>query len=544
MLRRFPCRSLAFAGGAARVGGLALLATLALAGGVLALGPVASAAPATSPAYTVTNCVTDGTSGTQGDLQDALTYATAHPGTSVTFKCANGKGSHDIKIVNTLNITTSMSIDGTNRNGGGNVSLDGYFATQVMSVHLPTSADTLTLKNITIWYGDATNGAGLDNTGSGTVEIVNSTFTGNYASQGGGGLDNSGGGTVTISQSIFSSNSAGLEGGALRTVGGTLSITDSTISDNQALFSGGGLYSETGTVTITGSTFSGNNAALGGGLENASGTVTLTNSTVTDNLAHYGGGLYNTVIKSASTATIMSSTVADNTANDDGGGLDNDAGTVVIGGSIVAENQARNGEDCNNLGTLTSLGYNLESMRECFSDPVTKHPLTTTDLLTSLAKLGALAKNGGPTPTQALLVGSAAINAIPVGATFTNNAVACASTGTTDQRGVSRPQEGKCDIGAYEYTTPVRTTGRSGDGGSASAPITAHAPNAKGTTHTSKASQQGQTTNGSQAQPGVGIMAWQSGSFPAWLVALLVLAFAALGGGALAFTRARAKGTR
>jgi hypothetical protein len=54
-------------------------------------------------------------------------------------------------------------------------------------------------------------------------------------------------------------------------------------------------------------------------------------------------------------------------------------------------------------------------------------------------KLGALAANGGPTRTLALLPGSPALNQIPA---------PCAVT--TDQRGIHRPQGPKCDIGSFE----------------------------------------------------------------------------------------------
>jgi hypothetical protein len=55
-----------------------------------------------------------------------------------------------------------------------------------------------------------------------------------------------------------------------------------------------------------------------------------------------------------------------------------------------------------------------------------------------------LAANGGPTETEALGAGSAAIDAIATPA-------ACAAT---DQRGVVRPQGAGCDIGAYEAGPP------------------------------------------------------------------------------------------
>jgi hypothetical protein len=65
-------------------------------------------------------------------------------------------------------------------------------------------------------------------------------------------------------------------------------------------------------------------------------------------------------------------------------------------------------------------------------------------------RLAALADNGGPTQTQALEAGSPAIDAVPA------SSAGCAAT---DQRGVSRPQGGGCDIGAYEHAPPGVLTG-------------------------------------------------------------------------------------
>ncbi|CAA9454347.1 MAG: hypothetical protein AVDCRST_MAG01-01-4978, partial [uncultured Rubrobacteraceae bacterium] len=59
-------------------------------------------------------------------------------------------------------------------------------------------------------------------------------------------------------------------------------------------------------------------------------------------------------------------------------------------------------------------------------------------------RLGSLADNGGPTRTHALLAGSPAIDAVPVG---TNG---CAADFTADQRGVHRPLGGACDAGSVE----------------------------------------------------------------------------------------------
>jgi hypothetical protein len=53
--------------------------------------------------------------------------------------------------------------------------------------------------------------------------------------------------------------------------------------------------------------------------------------------------------------------------------------------------------------------------------------------------VGPLGKNGGPTPTHALLIGSPAIDA--------GTAEGCPAT---DQRGVLRPQGKACDMGSLE----------------------------------------------------------------------------------------------
>ena len=54
-------------------------------------------------------------------------------------------------------------------------------------------------------------------------------------------------------------------------------------------------------------------------------------------------------------------------------------------------------------------------------------------------RIGALADNGGPTRTRALLAGSPAIDAA--------SATDCPAT---DQRGVARPQGAGCDMGSFE----------------------------------------------------------------------------------------------
>jgi len=71
-----------------------------------------------------------------------------------------------------------------------------------------------------------------------------------------------------------------------------------------------------------------------------------------------------------------------------------------------------------------------------------------TTTLVPASDLGALASNGGPTKTHALLFTSPTNPAIDTG-----HASTCSNAPVSgkDQRGIERPQGAKCDIGAYEY---------------------------------------------------------------------------------------------
>ena len=93
------------------------------------------------------------------------------------------------------------------------------------------------------------------------------------------------------------------------------------------------------------------------------------------------------------------------------------------------------GEQCagNGRGAITSGGHNLS-----FGDRTC--PGTHAD-----PKLGNPRDNGGPTETLALRRGSPAINRVP------KKGARCPAT---DQRGVTRPQRGACDIGAFEDAVP------------------------------------------------------------------------------------------
>jgi Ca2+-binding RTX toxin-like protein len=90
---------------------------------------------------------------------------------------------------------------------------------------------------------------------------------------------------------------------------------------------------------------------------------------------------------------------------------------------------------------VVSQGYNLlPAAPDC---PVAA---ATGDQTTADPGLAQLANNGGPTPTEALLASSTAINSANP-ATPGSGGAACPAT---DQRGVPRTLGGRCDVGAYE----------------------------------------------------------------------------------------------
>jgi hypothetical protein len=112
----------------------------------------------------------------------------------------------------------------------------------------------------------------------------------------------------------------------------------------------------------------------------------------------------------------------------------------IIAGGLLSTGSGN--ENCFTYGPLAmdSLGYNIDDRNQCgFAGPGDK--INTGD-----PKLGPLAPNGGPTQTVALVAGSPAIDAGDPAGCSDDDGVALAA----DQRGISRPQGARCDIGAFE----------------------------------------------------------------------------------------------
>ena len=303
---------------------------------------------------------------------------------------------------------------------------------------------------------------------TGDLTLEESTITG------GGCRSTTGGGLLVVG------GVAGTE------TGGRLTLLGSTLSDNTAS-RGGGLYnrggfddsSQGGTVTMTNSTLSGNTALRGGGLYNGGGfndfstggTVTMTNTTFSGNTATNGsgGGLFNDGgyydFSTGGTVTMTNTTISGNTAYHGGGGLfifttrsQGTEATVTLTRSIVSGNQRSSSGsepgEVYNFGTITADAQNIfghagvsnATAFTGFTPSGSDVNATSSGVNIPLANIldSALANNGGPTETHALVSGSPALDRVACGL-------------TEDQRGYGR-DDGQCDSGAIEYNgTPPST---------------------------------------------------------------------------------------
>ncbi len=313
---------------------------------------------------------------------------------------------------------------GTNASGGGIYALGA-----------------LTVTNSVLSGNSATySGGGIENVGA--VTLTNVALSGNSAPQGvGGGIADYG--KATLTNVSLSGNSA-YDGGGIYNRG-TATLTNAALSGNTAQFAGGGIENQYGTVTLTNVTLSGNMAssAEGGGIDNYQGTATLTNVTLSGNTANSGGGIDN-----SGTVTLTNVTLSGNSATNGGGIVHFGAfptRTLTLKNTLVANSPS--GGNCLQFGgsvtNITSNGNNLSSDGTCTAYFTQTLPVLA-DWNNVSANLGPLANNGGFTLTHLPLPGSVAID----------HGDACPSP---DQRGVTRPQGPRCDIGAVEYRTGETT---------------------------------------------------------------------------------------
>ncbi|MCA9997081.1 MAG: hypothetical protein KDE56_15090, partial [Anaerolineales bacterium] len=263
---------------------------------------------------------------------------------------------------------------------------------------------------------------------SGAVSVFSGDFTANNmvfisnSADYGGAIYVDATARLLVENSYFENNTATNYGGAIMANGPSVAIYNSTFINNEITSSGSGgqggaLWANGDSIIIDGSTFLGNDGATSPTIEAEGRSLSVTNSTFFTNAPI--GSVYAAIRMIGGQGIINNSTFWGETTTL---AIQSINGTIEIQNSIVA---GRARQSCSNI---TDLGHNLTwpSGGSC--------PGTAAD-----PKLGAMAENGGPTPTMALLAGSAAIDA--------GNDATCISN---DQRGVARPQGARCDIGAFE----------------------------------------------------------------------------------------------
>jgi hypothetical protein len=461
-----------------------------------------------------TDRVLDVASGGTADLSE-LTIQNGHTSSADNSGPAQQSGG-GVATEGTLTLNRVAVSDNTGDGGGGidvfngtsttltDVTVNGNTAGSDgggLEIEENTLPGTVTVTGAEIDHNSSgTGGGGIATDGSDTLSVSTSDISDNFATGGthyGGGVFIDGvGSTDTFTTDTIETNE-GFAGGGVVVDEGATTITGTTISGNVGDMTVGGVLDQDTnageTLTINSSTIANNStpesAAPVAGAGNINGiagdgggmlvfgcaNTSLTNDTVVlnsdadgttvfDSPGEGSGSGYLTdncfpagpsTTPSPTTNTILNDTFANNTtaaggSGDFGQGDDEQidmANTIIANGTTISCGGFLDGAH------ESSGGYNMYSDNEdnCFT-------ADTTSIGGTDPKLGALANNGGPTETEAPLVGSPAIAAIP--------ASHCALT--TDQRGESRPQGAgsTCTIGAVEEATGA--TGPPAGGGSGS----------------------------------------------------------------------------
>ena len=284
--------------------------------------------------------------------------------------------------------------------------------------------------------------------------------------------------TVTLTDVTFRDNTTSDDccGGAIYAApGATFTISNATFENNRVNWCcGGAIYNE-GTLSFERGSITGGRSTecCGGAIDSHAGSLTLTNVTVSGNSAGHdpaqpalpsAGGIW----IGGGTATLSHVTIAQNSGTNGASGLANGnvggaaQGAVTIGRSIVSGNTGA--PQC--LGPFTSVGYNIVSDATCAFN-------AATDQKSVDPRLAPLTNLGGRGMAHALGAGNPAIDAIPAGD--------CPPP-ATDQRGMTRSQDGAapagalCDIGAVEMAGTQPTPGPTPTPGTTPAPTVSPTP--------------------------------------------------------------------
>jgi CSLREA domain-containing protein len=352
--------------------------TAGIAAGAFALGGPSAAQAADFVVNTTADHAAGPCEPAPGDctLREALVAAAANDPAADNINFQSG-------LTGTINLTQgqlefndqyALAINGP---GADSLAVSGSNASRVLNVYPNnTGAPSLTISGLTLRDGKAT--------GNGFAGSGGALFVGKYAN-------------LTLDRAVVSSSSA--------------------VAGPSSGGRGGGVYSA-GDTTITHSTISANSASAGGGGIAASdppiggSAFRLLDSTVSGNTAPTGAGVGVAPQTASGQFQFNNSTIAQNTAATNGGGiyLNRPAGqnplTIALGSMIVANNLPEDLDINNNApsGTGFALAFSLVKV------PGDGMNNQTASIIGADPLLGALANNGGPTPTHLLAASSPAVD--------------------------------------------------------------------------------------------------------------------------------------
>lgn len=258
----------------------------------------------------------------------------------------------------------TMTVTGTTINGNkanGKLADQGGAGFYNLSGNLIVS--NVTISNNRADSGSASGGGILNDVG-GSLQVINSTLTGNHANRAGGAIEDvSGNATMMkISSSVFANNNAGASpgnGGAIHITGnGNAEILGGRFTNNSAASEGGAAWNGSGNMNIYGVVFSGNKASGasadqgGGALYNLSGVMSVSGVTqFSANSANGASGSGGAILNDVGATLIIDSVLfSSNTASRAGGAIEDNSGA----GSNVAISNTR--FDLNSTGSAPGNG--------------------------------------------------------------------------------------------------------------------------------------------------------------------------------------------
>lgn len=336
---------------------------------------------------------------------------------------AYGNGGGAYCSVSTLNLSGNTFIGNSAFNSGG-----GVYCSIVKTATL--SGNTFTGNSATADFGGGVYCASGTN-----VSLTGNTFTGNSANSAGGGVycpGLSGSGSISLTNNIFTGNSVLLN-----------------IYNGNGYFFGGGFCcfsSVTNPVILFGNTFQKNLSQEGGGLYVSAPNINLIDNLVVNNTAtnintttYYagflGGGIW---VDASATLNMINNTVTGNSSKVSGGGV-----AYIIGGTVEYLNVFNNiiwGNSATNGGDVYLSGTGQQKI---FSyNDVHSQSGPEWDLAQGLIDLSPQfldSTNGNyhlQSSSPCIAAGSTGAPALPA----------------TDLDGNTRTDNGKVDMGCYEFT--------------------------------------------------------------------------------------------